>query len=122
MSVTAGGESLMEPMKSAYVINTRDNVAVALEVIDKGEKVPVIGESALGEIEAADAIPKGHKIALSDIAGGAPIVKYGIVIGRATAQIKKGSWVHLHNMASNYDERSSAMDARTGAPKDTIYE
>ncbi len=109
-------------MKNAYVINSKDNVAVALETIEKGELVPVIGESALKEIEAIDAIPKGHKIALCGIAKGADIVKYGIVIGHATAQIQKGSWVHLHNMASNYDERSSAMDEHTGAPKDTVYE
>lgn len=50
------------------------------------------------------------------------IVKYGVVIGRATADIPAGSWVHLHVMRSVYDQRSSHLDVRTGAPKDTKYE
>ena len=41
-----------------------------------------------------EAIPEAHKVALSDIAQGAPIVRYGVVIGYAEAPIKKGSWVH----------------------------
>ena len=67
-------------------------------------------------------MPVGHKIALRDIAQGEMIVKYGVVIGRATQDIPAGSWVHLHVMHSNYDERSSHLDVNTGAPKDTRYE
>ena len=50
------------------------------------------------------------------------IVKYGVVIGRATKPIPAGSWVHLHVMRSNYDERSSHLNVHTGAPEDTRYE
>ena len=50
------------------------------------------------------------------------IVKYGVVIGRATKDIPMGSWVHLHVMRSNYDERSSHLNVNTGAPEDTRYE
>ena len=46
----------------------------------------------------------------------------GVVIGRATADIPAGSWVHLHVMCSNYDDRSSHLDVVTGAPKDIRYE
>ena len=67
-------------------------------------------------------IPVGHKIALRDIAADERIVKYGVVIGKATKDIPAGSWVHLHVMCSIYDERSSHLDAVTGAPKDTRYE
>ena len=45
-----------------------------------------------------------------------------MVIGRATTDIPAGSWVHLHVMCSVYDQRSSHLDVRTGAPKDTKYE
>ena len=38
------------------------------------------------------------------------------------ADIPAGSWVHLHVMRSVYDQRSSHLDVRTGAPKDTKYE
>ena len=50
------------------------------------------------------------------------ILKYGVVIGRATADIPAGSWVHLHVMRSLYDERSGHLDVNTGAPRDTRYE
>lgn len=65
------------------------------------------------EVEAATEVPMGHKIALRDIRNGEDIVKYGIVIGRATADIPAGSWVHLHVMRSVYDQRSSHLDVRT---------
>ena len=65
---------------------------------------------------------QGHKLALRDIASGEKIIKYGVVIGRATADIPQGAWVHLHVMQSIYDERSSHLDINTGAPKDTKYE
>ena len=73
-------------------------------------------------IEAVEAVPLGHKIALKEIAAGESVVKYGVVIGRSTKKISKGTWVHLHVMESIYDERSSHLDPVTGAPKDTRYE
>ena len=70
-------------MKSV-VINEKDNVGVYLE--------------KCGEI------PAGHKYALRDIKKGDFIVKYGEVMGRATCDIKKGEWVHTHNVKSHLDE------------------
>lgn len=43
---------------------------------------------------------RGHKIALRDIACGEPVIKYGFPIGKATADIAKGQWVHSHNLAT----------------------
>ncbi len=39
-------------------------------------------------------VPEAHKVALVDIAEGAPIRRYGVVIGFANAPIARGSWVH----------------------------
>lgn len=105
-----------------FQIDEKDNVATALTEIPKDAMAEVIGEAAVHEINAVDAIPVGHKIALRDIQKGEPIVKYGVVIGSASADIGRGTWVHLRVMHSNYDERSSHLDAVTGAPKDTKYE
>jgi galactarate dehydratase len=41
-----------------------------------------------------EAIPEAHKVALTDIPQGAPIIRYGVVIGYAEADIPQGSWVH----------------------------
>lgn len=45
----------------------------------------------------ASGIPFGHKAALRPIACGESIIKYGVVIGIATADIGTGEHVHVHN-------------------------
>lgn len=108
--------------RRAFRINAKDNVATALSEIPAGEEAELIGEAAGEAIRAQERIPIGHKLALRDIPAGEEIRKYGIVIGRATVDIEKGSWVHLHVMKSLYDERSEHLDAVTGTPKDIKYE
>ena len=49
-------------------------------------------------LEEAGGIPAGHKIALTDIAEGGKIIKYGEVIGTATCDIQSGDHVHTHNV------------------------
>ena len=67
-----------------FKINEADNVAVVIEADEGG-------------------ITAGHKVALCDIAKGEPIIKYGNRIGRATEDIKKGDWVHTHNVKPALD-------------------
>ena len=112
----------MEEKLTVFQIDTKDNVATALAAIPAGAEAAILGDHTRESIRAATDIPVGHKLALRDIAPGEDIVKYGVVIGRATEAIPQGSWVHLHVMHSVYDERSSHLDAVTGAPKDTKYE
>jgi hypothetical protein len=73
-------------------------------------------------IELPEPIALGHKVALQHLAAGAPVVKYGVIIGRATCEIRAGQWVHLHNCASYFDERSQSFEVHTGATTDTRYE
>ena len=108
-------------MQTAFQIDKTDNVATALTVLTAGE-VRLLGDAASPSMQAVEDIPVGHKIALADIAEGEMIVKYGVIIGRATKDIPAGSWVHLHVMRSNYDERSSHLNVVTGAPEDTVYQ
>ena len=111
----------MKTEQTAFVIDARDNVATALSPIVPGT-VRLLGDAAQETVEALEEVPKGHKIALHNLAAGDQILKYGISIGSATAPVEAGRWVHLHVMRSNYDERSSHLDINTGAPKDTKYE
>ena len=106
---------------TAFQIDFSDNVATALEEISPGW-IELRGDAQTAGLEAMEKIPEGHKIALRDIAQGGDIIKYGVRIGRAAKPIFKGSWVHLHNIRSVYNERSSHLDAVTGAPKDMRYE
>jgi altronate dehydratase len=74
-----------------------DNVAVAVRALAAGDVV----ETDRGPITIAMAIPSGHKLALTEIASGEPILKYGEVIGRATTPIAIGQHVHVHNVVSD---------------------
>ena len=81
-------------MKDYIRIHENDNVIVALKEIEKGTKV-VIDST---EVEAKEAIPAGHKMAIKDIPTGGEVVKYGFRIGNAKENITAGSWVHTHNV------------------------
>jgi len=39
-------------------------------------------------------VPQGHKVALVDLAKGAPVLRYNVPIGYAARDIARGSWVH----------------------------
>jgi len=72
-----------------------------------------------GEIVTPEKILRGHKVALCDIAANEAVVKYGVHIGYATKSIPRGARVHLHNLASDLDDRSGTLDLHSGAPTDT---
>ena len=103
-----------------FQIHPRDNVATMIGDAMNGA-VEVIGKDA-GEIITTERIASGQKIALREIAKGEAVVKFGVRIGHATAPVGRGAWVHLHNMASDIDERSGTLDLHSGAPTDTRYE
>ena len=106
-------------MPRCFRVNAQDNVATMLE--EGAGIVEVLGQSPQ-RIELAERIDLGHKVALREIRAGEPVVKFGVAIGRATRDIRAGQWVHLHNCASHFDERSQTLDVRSGATTDTKYE
>jgi altronate dehydratase small subunit len=108
-------------MPRAFQIHTSDSVAVLLDDAEPGV-VSLLGSPAVSTIRANQAIRLGHKIAVRDHQTGDAVTKYGVRIGRAAAPIAAGDWIHLHNCASDLDERSNTLEATTGAPTDTIYE
>lgn len=79
-------------------ISAEDNVGVAARTIEAGESLRIGGKS----IVVADRVPTGHKLALVPIAAGEKIIKYGLPIGSATADVGPGQYVHTHNLKSDY--------------------
>src|SRR5262249_29928844 len=51
----------------------------------------------------------GHKLALRPIHKGEPVLKYGQIIGFASADIAPGSHVHVHNVNAGNFERDYAF-------------
>ena len=83
----------MEAM--TLVLHPRDNVAVVLKDITKGQVIVLPNER---EIVAMTDIPYSHKVAITDLAEGATIYKYGEVIGKTAGAVSCGGWIHTHNM------------------------
>jgi altronate dehydratase small subunit len=83
-------------------VNDKDNVAVVfVENIKKGTKLNVRDyKGQIQEVVLLSDIPYGHKVAVKDIVKDELILKYGEEIGAATAEIKTGEHVHVHNMDS----------------------
>ena len=69
-------------------VHPRDNVAILVhpEGAAAGALLP-------GGLVARERIPQSHKVALQDVAQGAPIVRYGQTIGLANRAIAAGAWV-----------------------------
>lgn len=87
--------------EQAIVIDPRDSVAVAVVELEAGESCTVrVGEGSQ-RVQVREKIPFGHKFALRRIPAGENVLKYGEVIGEATADIEPGAWVHVHNLVSN---------------------
>ncbi len=79
------------------IIHPRDNVAVALRTLSVGELAVAKG---IEGFRTSEEIPASHKIALRDISNGEEIIKYGEIVAVSTRNIKKGEWVHTHNLES----------------------
>ena len=103
----------------AFQIHPVDNVATLLDDAPAGTVELVGGAADRLPLIARESIGRGHKIAISDIAAGAAVTKFGVRIGHATQPIARGAWVHLHNLASDLDVRSGTLDLHSGAPTDT---
>ena len=80
---------------TAIIIHADDTVACVLQDHRAGETVTIKDGS---KVLLKNDIPMGHKIALCSIPKGKPVVKFGAVIGYATAPISFGEHVHLHNL------------------------
>ena len=78
-------------MKDFIRLDAADDVVTATRALEAG--TPIEATATLG------LIPSGHKIAVRDIAAGAPIRKYAQIIGYASEEIPAGAHVHNQNVA-----------------------
>ena len=91
-------------MRNAMIIDAKDNVAVAIEPIAKGDAAVYVCEGKKVSLPALEDITIYHKLATRDIAKGEPVVKYGEHIGIASSDIKAGEHVHVHNVEGHRED------------------
>ena len=91
----------MSNVPSFLTHKANDHVAVAVKDVTPGSAVVgyLDGSDSI-DVEVNAEIPLGHKVALCDIANGADVIEYGVRTAIASADIKKGDYVHIHNVRS----------------------
>ncbi len=78
--------------RATLKLHDRDNVVIALRDLPAGTRIQ------RGSVTLSTAVPTGHKISISALQPGAPVLKYGQIIGQASMGIAPGDHVHSHNL------------------------
>ena len=89
------------PTRLARAVRVRptDDVAVAVDALEPGDVITVGDDS----VRIREAIPAGHKVALRSLGVGEVVHKYGWAIGRLTAAVEAGDWIHSHNLKTQLE-------------------
>lgn len=89
----------------ALQLRPEDDVVVA--------KVPIPAGTVLrfgnGTVTVRADVGRGHKLSIRAVSDGAPLRKYGQVIGFARGEIRAGDFVHVHNVMVREFERDAGM-------------
>lgn len=95
----------------AIRVHPADNVAIVVnkDGLPAGTKMP-------SGLVLRENIPEAHKLALVDIPEGAPVIRYGEVIGYARTILPAGSWVHDERMAQPDAPSLEAVPLATSTP------
>jgi hypothetical protein len=79
-------------------LHPRDNIVVCCRAVRAGERLLIDGT----DLVVTQNVDLGHKLALIALEVGENVFKYGMPIGSITIATAPGSWVHMHNMKSDY--------------------
>ena len=88
-------------------LDSRDNVLVALTDLNQGEQIEFSGNS----YTLVSNVPAKHKFATQDLAIGADVIMYGVLVGKAAKAISQGQVLTTSNVqhqASDFHEQSGA--------------
>ena len=92
-------------------LHPSDTVEVAIDAIPAG--------TVAAGVQVRQRIPAGHKVAVAAMPAGAPVLKFGEVIGFAAAPIEPGDWVHTHNVGL-HDFARDYRFAEAAVPEDIL--
>lgn len=101
---------MMTALPAVLRADPRDTVATALRDLDAGEAIALDGDVVV----VREAVGRGHKVTLANLAAGAAVHKYGFPIGVARTELARGVHVHCHNLATAL-EQGGTYDYQPGA-------
>jgi altronate hydrolase len=84
----------VELARLAVLLDTDDDVAIAKQMLAPGTVLVTASDS----VRLQQAVPAGHKVALRAVERGAPVRRYGQIIGFASCGIAPGEHVHNQNL------------------------
>jgi altronate hydrolase len=90
-------------------LDRRDNVLIALNDLKQGETVDFNGSS----YQLVSNVRAKHKFATTDLAAGADVIMYGVLVGKAVNPIRRGELLTVGNLrheASAYHEKSAQFE------------
>ena len=77
-------------------------------------RAQLISGHQAGDIKVRGMVPAGHKVAVRDIAQGAPVLRYNQIIGFASKPIQAGEHIHTHNLDMGPEGGAFARDYAIG--------
>ena len=86
-------------------LDSKDNVLIALADLRRGEQISFDSQSYTLESE----VPAKHKFATEDLATGANIIMYGVLVGKAVGPIRRGEVLttrNIHHQAAAFQEKT----------------
>jgi altronate dehydratase small subunit len=75
-----------------------DDVLIAVRDLTPGAHVASDGR----RVEVLEPVALGHKVAARALAAGERVLRCGVPIGSMSAGAEPGTWVHTHNLRSDY--------------------
>jgi len=103
MSASPGFEAAAAASTEPVIrLHRDDDVVIARHQLVAGTRVS-------GDVIVRGLVPPGHKVAVRAVETGAPVRRYGQIIGFATRPIAPGEHVHTHNVAIGTFERDYAF-------------
>lgn len=86
-------------------LDSRDNVLIALTDLNQGEQIESSGQS----YTLVSSVPAKQKFATQDLAAGADVIMYGVLVGKAAKPISRGERLttgNVQHQASDFREQS----------------
>ena len=89
-------------------LDAKDNVLIALADLRRGEQIPFDSQTYTLESD----VPAKHKFAIEDLATGASVRMYGVIVGKAVEPIRKGGLLttrNLHHQAAAFHQKTGEV-------------
>ena len=86
-------------------LDSKDNVLIALTDLRRGGQISLDSQSYILESD----VPAKHKFATEDLAAGANVTMYGVLVGKAMEPIRRGGLLttrNIHHQAAAFQEKT----------------